>query len=166
MKMSDFKTTVEGYEAALNEVPPPPPPPPPFSVSTAAALIGGAGAGAIDGAIIGALSGAQPGMMDGLAKSPFLWWIVLGLIAGGLFGGVGSLIYNAIVRNSTTKSFVRNQRSKTFKKRYSDVKSIDPDRLFVDWIETKFALIFDYAEKTFKKRDDLDQGNPSQGKQV
>jgi len=139
MTTAEDREQVRSFHADFNKVPPPLLPPPP--VNSGAATIAGAGAGAVDGAVLGVLLSSRPEMMDGLTKSPILWWIVLGAIVGGIFGGVGSLIYNAI------RSLSSNAR--LLKTKLPDAQGFSNDQVLFYWTDLRVANLYHHIKENF-----------------
>jgi hypothetical protein len=134
---------LEKMHQRINQVPPPPPPPPPFLVDSIAAAISSAFAGAAVGLVIGVLSRFLIAT-NGFGETNLLWWFIGGFIVGGLFGGLRSVIYNAILKNSSG--------IKSFKSRFPDAKDLPHDQLLIYWTEIKLASLFNYVRETFQEK--------------
>jgi len=128
------------HDTVLNEVEPPPKPL--FLQSTGPATVGGAGAGAVVGGVFNVLEPASR-TANGLAEASLLFHMVLGAIVGGIFNGVGSIIYNAIVKKSNTGKL---------KRIYPETKDLNHDELLTWWVQMKLAALFSYVDETFQKK--------------
>lgn len=139
-------TGMTGENAILNDVSPPPPPPPPpdeqsLMAETVSSALGGgvlAAAGSGTGFIGAAWQEAGPALAQSGETSTFMI-ILLGAVAGAIFGLVRSFSFNMIITNS---SGVRE-----FRRRYPQAKDVPYNELTYFYIHRKFEVFWEFLKE-------------------
>lgn len=122
------------FYSELNKVPPPFLPQPRFN--PLAFIIGSAFGGAGVGLVTG--------VFTRLPETTLIWWVVLGFIDGGVFGGICSLVYNSIVRRSN----YRMLSSSTF----PEARDLPDEQVATSWTDLRAANLLNYVRENFQEK--------------
>ena len=127
----------------VDDVKPPPPPPGPFLEDPIAKLLPSGIALSLTFAVAHSFLNTT-GVAEGIARGGIVRWMIIGFVLGAIFGGVGSVIYNAILRNS--------RGIKAFRNAYPEAKDLHHDALLRYWIENRFGYFYLYMNEKFAEK--------------
>ena len=122
------------FYSELNKVPPPFLPRPRFNplAFMISSACGGAGVGLVTG------------VFTRLPETTLIWWVVLGFIDGGIFGGICSLIYNSIVRRSNYKMLSTST--------FPEAKDLPDEQVATSWTDLRAANLLNYVRENFQEK--------------
>ena len=122
------------FYSELNKVPPPFLPRPRFNplVFMIGSACGGAGVGLVTG------------VFTRLPETTLIWWVVLGFIDGGIFGGICSLIYNSIVRRSNYRMLSTST--------FPEAKDLPDEQVSTSWTDLRAANLLNYIRENFQEK--------------